>query len=105
MAQFDVYVNPQLGSRGQVPYVLDVQSDLLDALPSRLVLPLMTTGAAPKNVPRNLCPSIEVGGATFVLMPQLAAPVAAKLLRKTVVSVRSRASDISAAMDAVLSGF
>jgi len=105
MAQFDVYINPQPGSRAQVPYVVDVQSDLLDMLPSRLVMPLMPAGTESKSAPRNLCPYIEVQGNAFVLMPHLCAPVGAKLLRKPIDSARSRASDITAAMDAVLSGF
>ena len=30
MAQFDVYDNPNLASRKTTPYLLDVQTDLLD---------------------------------------------------------------------------
>ncbi len=37
MARFDVYPNP--GSHA-TPYLLDVQSELLDGLDSRMVIPL-----------------------------------------------------------------
>jgi len=39
MARFDVYANP--GSKSDTtPYLLDVQSDLLDDLETRMVIPL-----------------------------------------------------------------
>ena len=39
MARFDVYANPG-GHAETTPYLLDVQSDLLDGLDSRMVIPL-----------------------------------------------------------------
>jgi hypothetical protein len=39
LARFDVYANP--GARAAAtPFLLDVQSDLLDGLDSRMVIPL-----------------------------------------------------------------
>ena len=39
MARFDVYANTG-GHADTTPYLLDVQSDLLDGLDSRVVIPL-----------------------------------------------------------------
>lgn len=105
MAQFDVYVNPNPESRTSVPYVVDVQSSLIDVLPTRLVMPLSRVGLAQAKLPINLCPVLTIGGEALSLMPHLAAPVSARALRKPVSSVAQHASDIGAAMDAVLSGF
>ncbi len=105
MAQFDVYVNPNPDSRQSVPFVVDVQSGLIDTLPTRLVMPLSRIGAAQDRLPVNLCPLMEIEGEPLTLMPHLAAPVAARLLRKPVVSVAHSAGEIGASMDAVLSGF
>ncbi len=105
MAQFDVYENPQVASRGSVPYVVDIQSALIDQLPSRLVMPLSRTSLHQVRLPANLCPLFDVKGEMLALMPHLAAPVAARLLKEPVACVSHRASDISAAVDAVLSGF
>ena len=44
MARFDVYANP-----GKAGYVLDVQADLLSALNTRIVVPLMPAHAAPSD--------------------------------------------------------
>ena len=40
MAQFDVYRNPNPATRARIPYLLDVQSDLLEPLATRVVVPL-----------------------------------------------------------------
>ena len=105
MAQFDVYVNPNPESRQSVPFVVDVQSGLIDALPTRLVMPLSRIGAGQARFPVNLCPLVEIEGEPLALMPHLAAPVSARMLRKPVVSVARRAGEIGAALDAVFSGF
>jgi len=104
MPQFDVYVNPNAGSRASVPFVVDVQSDLIDALPTRLVMPLSRVGAGQAKFPSNLCPPFTLAGEVLTLMPHLAAPIDKRLLRHTVQSIAHRAHDISAALDAVISG-
>lgn len=105
MAQFDVYVNPQPESRRFVPYVVDVQSPLIDQLTTRLVLPLSRVGVRQDSLPVNLCPVVEVDGEALSLLPHLAAPVSARILKKPVSSLGHRAAEITGAMDAVLSGF
>lgn len=42
MAQFDVYRNPNPATRGDLPYLLDVQSDLMAGLATRKVATAMT---------------------------------------------------------------
>lgn len=104
MPQFDIYANPHPGSRGAVPYVVDVQSGLIDALPTRLVMPLSRVGARQARLPLNLCPVVEVDNEPLTLMPHLAAPVDKRLLRSPVSSIAHRAHEVGAALDAVTSG-
>ena len=40
MAQFDVYENINTSSKKDMPFLLDVQNDILDELNSRIVVPL-----------------------------------------------------------------
>lgn len=54
MAQYDVYANPDLRSREQVPYLVDVQSAMLSELRTRFVVPLSATAAALPHAPRRL---------------------------------------------------
>ncbi len=105
MAQFDVYVNPQPASREFVPYVVDIQSPLIDQLATRLVMPLSRVGVGEGKLPLNLCPSVDIDGEPLALLAHMAAPMAARLLRKPVASLHHRASEVSAALDAVVSGF
>jgi len=104
MPQFDVYANPNAGSRALMPFVVDVQSDLISALPTRLVMPLSRVGSEQARFPLNLCPPVTLEGEALTLMPHLAAPIDKRLLRHPVQSIRHRAHDISAALDVVISG-
>ena len=104
MAQWDVYVNPSERSRVDVPYLVDVQSDLLSALASRLVAPLARSRTPSVGLPRRLCPRLAVEGAELVLLPHEIGPLDARLLKKPVVSLRVHAREIVDAIDAVVSG-
>lgn len=104
MAQFDVYVNPQPAARAFVPYVVDVQSALVSHFSSRLAMPLSRTPLTGYKLPTNLSPIMRVNGEDLCLLPHMAAPVLSKALKNPVASLRERASDISAALDAVISG-
>ena len=102
--QFDVFENPSPRMRDAYPYVVDVQSDLLSALATRMVVPLAITTLAAKDLPRQLCPVIAVNGKSLMLVSFEAAPLDKRLLKAEITSLRSRSHEIVAAMDAVLSG-
>jgi toxin CcdB len=102
--QYDVYPNPSPRMRDVYPYVLDVQSDLLKALATRMVVPLALTSLPASSLPRRLCPMVLVKGQSLMLVPFEAAPLDKRHLKSKVTTLRERADDIVAAMDAVLSG-
>ena len=102
--QYDVYPNPSPRMRDVYPYVMDVQSDLLKALATRMVVPLALTSLPASSLPQRLCPLVQVKGQSLMLVPFEAAPLDKRHLKSKVTSLRERADDIIAAMDAVLSG-
>lgn len=102
--QFDVYANPSARMRDQYPYVVDVQSNLLSSLATRMVVPLAVTSLAASELPRRLCPVFTVRRKSLMLVPFEAAPLDKRLLKTELTSIRERANDIIAAMDAVMSG-
>lgn len=102
--QFDVFENPSPRMRDVYPYVVDVQSDLLSALATRLVVPLAVTTLAAKDLPRRLCPVISVNEQPLMLVPFEAAPLDKRLLKAEITSIRERSHEIISAMDTVLSG-
>jgi toxin CcdB len=102
--QFDVFENPSPRMRDVYPYVVDVQSDLLSALATRLVVPLAETTLAAKDLPNRLCPVINVNSKSLMLVPFEAAPLDKRLLKAEITSIKDRSHEIISAMDAVLSG-
>ena len=105
MAQWDVYPNPSARLREEMPYLVDLQSNLLDVLPTRLVAPLVRSRLAPDGLPHALCPSFNIDGVTLVLLPHEAGPIEARLLKRRSSSLLAHAHDIAGALDAVVSGF
>jgi toxin CcdB len=103
MAQYDVFTNPSSSAGEDIPYVVVIQSDLLDALPTRLTMPLAVLGSATR-VPTVLCPAIVVKRQRLHALAHYAAPLPARLLRRPVDNVAAQASALVSAMDAVLSG-
>lgn len=102
--QYDVYPNPSPRMRDVYPFVVDIQSDLLKALATRMVVPLAVTALPTSSLPRRLCPVLVVQGQNLMLVPFEAAPLDKRHLKTKVSSVRDFAHDIVAAMDAVMSG-
>ena len=102
--QFDIYRNPSSRMREQYPFVVDVQSDLLGSLATRMVVPLAISPLAWSDVPRSLCPMFQVQGLQLMLLPFEAAPLPKSLLKTDVQSLKRFASEIVAAMDAMMSG-
>lgn len=103
MAQFDVYANPSESADKGIPYVVVLQSDLLDALATRLVIPLATSEFADK-VPEKLCPLVTVSGQKLRALAHYAAPLPARSLRQMVGNLSPQSHLLIAAMDVVLSG-
>lgn len=103
MAQYDVFVNPSASVTKGIPYVVIIQSDLLDALATRMTVPLAVLGFAGK-VPTALCPVILVKGQRLHALAHFSAPLPAETLRRPVDNVAAQASALVSAFDAVLSG-
>jgi toxin CcdB len=103
MAQYDVFTHPSKSATDGIPYVVVIQSDLLDALPTRLVVPLAALKVKTK-VPTALCPVITVNGQRLHALAHYAAPLPAVVLRRRVGNVAAQASALVAAVDVVLSG-
>ncbi len=103
MAQFDVYANPSHSAAQGIPYVVVVQSDLLDALATRMTIPLALVTFADK-APEKLCPSITVNGQQLRVLAHYAAPLPTRSLRQVVANVAPQASALIAAIDVVIAG-
>ena len=98
--QYDVYPNPSFRMQDNCPYVMDIQSDLLKALATRMVVPLAVTSLSATSLPRRLCLVLVVQGKRLMLVPFKSAPLDKRHVKAKVSSVRKYAHDIVAATDA-----
>ncbi|UZR28202.1 CcdB family protein [Methylococcus mesophilus] len=105
MARFDVYRNsgPQAAD---VPYLLDVQTEVLSRLDTRVVVPLRRRSRFPASiVPANLMPMVTVeGDECIVEIPKLAA-VPVRILKEPVTSLSACRLEITRALDFLFQGF
>ena len=90
--------------RDEYPFIVDIQSDLLSNLATRMVVPLAVSQLLPAELPHRLCPIFVVRDQSVMLQAFEAAPLPRQLLKTKVASLKDRADEIIAAMDAVLSG-
>ena len=104
MAQFDVYENPNPETKGVFPYLLDVQADLLDNLPTRVVIPLVGISMLNKTAP-ELNPEFVVGGAKVFMLTAQVAGIAVRTLGAKVCSLKERRFEILAAIDFLFVGY
>jgi toxin CcdB len=104
MAQFDVHRNPSAASRARIPYLLDVQSGLLDTLATRIVVPLCKPDVLAGKPAERLNPAFEIEGKRLLMLtPELAA-VPRKALGERVANLADERAAIIAALDLALTG-
>ena len=103
MAQFDVYENPNPASRKTIPFLLDVQTDLLDTLTTRVVVPLVASAAIPKPG-RHLNPAFSIGETGVIMSTSEIAGVSIKSLGKKICSIKEYRNEIVAALDFLITG-
>ena len=103
MARFDVRQNLHKGSRERVPYLLEIQSDLLSGLGTRLVAPLVPAAKFGPAAER-LNPSFRIGGKIYIMDAALIAGVSSKVLGGVVANLSGNSTEILAAVDFLISG-
>lgn len=98
-----VYANGNAASRQRVPYLLDLQSDLVDGLGSRLVAPLIRTDRATPTIDW-LMPTFMVEGEPVVMDTAQIAGVTQRFIGKQVDDLSAERAAILAALDLLVSG-
>ncbi len=102
MARFDVHRNPT--DNPDVPYLIDIQSDLLSGLRTRVVVPLVPVERFAKPMTR-LNPIFEIDGQRLVMATTDLAGVDSRALGEVVGTLKDRHYEIIGAVDFLLSGF
>ncbi|MVF12287.1 plasmid maintenance protein CcdB [Ketobacter sp. MCCC 1A13808] len=104
MAQFVAYKNPNSRTKKLFPYLLDIQSNLLDDIRTTIVIPLSPESLSGNAAISKLCPKIDIEGKVFVAMTQQIAGVDRSTLGKEAYDLSTYRSEIIAALDFIVSG-
>lgn len=95
VAHLDVYANPNPSAK-EIPYLLDVQSNLLDALESRIAVPLRRLDRAPApRIHGPLMPILVVAGIECILETPKLAAVPRKILKDPIASLSDQRDAIT----------
>ena len=105
MGQFTVHRNANPDTKTAIPYLLDVQSNLIEDLGTRVVVPLYPVSAMKGKIVRNLMPILEIDGKQFVMMTPQMAGIPKRALGASVADLSIKRSEIISAIDFLVLGF
>jgi len=101
MAQFDVYENINEKTKETIPYLLDIQNDILKNLSSRVVVPLIVS----KEAINILNPKFVINEIDVIMSTAELASVSIEILGSKVFSLKERRDEIIGAVDFLVTGF
>lgn len=104
MARFDVHENPNPATATVAPFLLDVQSDLLEDLATRVVVPLFHAESMGKAA-SYLNPAFIINAIPVVMSTAEQAAIPVSALGARVDTLREYREEIVGALNFLLTGF
>ena len=104
MNQFSLYKNENKSSKKAYPYFVDVQSDLVDSLNSRVVIPLSLSEETNNTNAKGLCPIFDIKDKDYILLTHQLTSVPVSLLKKESGTLESFRYEILGAIDILFTG-
>lgn len=104
MSQYTLYKNENKNTEKAYPFFVNVQSDLLDELNSRIVIPLSPHKTLKQTNAQKLCPIIDIEEGRFVLLTHQMTTVPKSIIKKEVTSLEKYRYEILGAIDLLLTG-
>jgi toxin CcdB len=104
MPRFDVYRNPDEQESTLTPFYMDVQSDHIQGLDTRIVVPLISA-ALFKQKTEDLHPEFEVESQLVVMVTPGLGSIPQSLLRRPVANFSSKQLIIQNALDALFGSY
>ena len=101
MAQFDVYENTNKKTKKYIPFLLDIQNDILSNLNTRVVVPLVLNMKAAKI----LNPVFEIDTLEVTMSTSELAGISTDKLGTKVCSLENKKYEIIEAIDFMVTGF
>ena len=104
MRQFDVYPNPSKTTRKAYPFIVDIQSNLISDISTRIVVPLGRKSDLKNEELKRLTPTVEYAGEDLLLLAPQVASIPAKFLKNSIGSLSHLRDEIVAALDFAITG-
>jgi toxin CcdB len=105
MPQFAIHRNRNVATKARFPFLLDVQTELLEDLSTRVVIPLTpATVATKRGAMQTLTPVCTVEGKAYLLLTPQLAGVSRKELGPPIGDLTHDRQTIVAALDLLLTG-
>ena len=101
MAQFDVYKNPNPKTNQTIPYLLDIQNDILNNLSTRVVVPLVKT----THSITILNPIFTINSESVSMSTAELAGISCEHLETKICSLKEYREEIIGAVDFMITGF
>jgi toxin CcdB len=103
MGQFDLYENQNTQTNETYPFLLDIQSDILGDLNTRLTVPLAVSPKQYKSLP--FTPMIEVHGKAYMVMFHLMASYPINEYGSVIGNLEKDRSMLLSAYDFMIQGY
>ena len=101
MAQFDVYENENELTNQKVPYLLDIQNDILDSINTRVVIPLVKD----KNDFKGLTKEFVIENQKVYLTTSQMGAVHKNELKTKITTLTNQKEEIKNSIDFLIYGF
>jgi toxin CcdB len=104
MPQSTVYKNKNPQTQAAVPFLLDIQNDLLSSLETRVVAPLHPATVLKGKTMITLTPLLVIEGEPYVMLTPQLAGIPKSELGAPVTEVQQHRAEIIAAIDLLVTG-
>lgn len=101
MAQFDVYENLNENTKKSIPFLLDIQNDVLKNLTTRVVIPLVISNQSINF----LNPRFTINQIDVILSTAELASIPMEILGSKICSLKEKREEIIGAVDFLVTGF
>ena len=101
MAQFDVYENLNENTKRSIPFLLDIQNDVLKNLSTRVVIPLVISNQSINF----LNPKFTINQIEVILSAGELASIPMEILGSKICSLKEKREEIIGAVDFLVTGF
>ena len=101
MTQFDVFINKNPDTNTQIPYLLNVQNDILNTLATTVVVPLILNA---KSI-SNLNPIFLIENKTVIMSTTEIGSIPISYLGDKVCSISDKRTEIINAIDFLITGY